>query len=75
MSEAVLSTNTLPLPIRERFNTPRVIVQDCESGVILMPLSDIISLRGIAKGCNFTVDALLANRREERALEDGETST
>ncbi|MCL1883363.1 MAG: hypothetical protein FWF81_06410 [Defluviitaleaceae bacterium] len=75
MSETVLSTNTLPLSIRERFSTQRVTVRNYESGVILMPLSDIISLRGTARGSAFTVDALLANRREDSVLEDGEHST
>ena len=74
MSEAVLSTDTLPFPLRERFSTQRVTIRNYESGVILMPLSDIISLRGAAKGGVFTVDALLASRREECAMEDGEVS-
>jgi len=72
MGEAVLSTDMLPSPIRERFNTQRITIRSHESGVILMPLSDIISLRGAAKGSSFTVDALLANRREERLTEEKE---
>jgi len=75
MSEYVLSTSTLPSPIRERFNTQRITIRSYENGVVLMPLSDIISLRGVAKGSSFTVDSLLANRREERAMEDGEPIT
>ena len=72
MSEAVLDTNMLPSPIREKFNTQKITIRSYENGVILMPLSDILSLRGAAQGSNFTVDALLANRREEQAKEDGE---
>ena len=66
MSEAILSTNTLPPPIRKKFNTKQVTIRNHESGVLLMPVSDILSLRGTARGSSFTVDALLAERKEER---------
>jgi len=65
MSEAILSTNTLPPLIRKKFNTQQVSVRNHESGVLLMPINDILSLRGTARGSTFTVDALLAERREE----------
>jgi len=70
MSEAVLNTNTLPALIRERFSTQKITVRNHESGVILMPLKDIIAHRGIAKGSSFTTSTLLASRKDEQIMED-----
>ena len=36
----------------------------------LMPLKDITTHRGIAKGSNFTTSTLLASRKDEQILED-----
>jgi len=70
MGEAVLNTNTLPAPIRERFSTQKITVRNYESGVLLMPLKDITLHRGIAKGSSFTTSTLLVSRKEEQILED-----
>ena len=70
MGEAVLNTDTLPAPIRERFNTQKITVRNYESGVILMPLKDITAHRGIAKGSSFTTSTLLASRKDDQAKED-----
>ena len=70
MSEAVLSTNTLPSPIRERFNTPKITVRYHKDTVILMPFKDISTHRGIAKGSSFTTNALLAYRRDDNQVEN-----
>ena len=74
MSEAVLSTNTLPSPIREKFNTQKIIIKNYESGVILMPLKDISNFRGIAKGSSFTTATLLSYRKDESLAEDNGAS-
>jgi virulence-associated protein VagC len=70
MGETVVSTSTLPVPIRERLNASRVTVHRHGYGVILMPVNDVASLRGAGRGSSFTVDALLATRREERIMEE-----
>ena len=71
MGEAVLNTDTLPSPIREKFTTQKIIIRNYENGVILMPLNEITALRGIAKGSSFTTSTLLASRKEEMVLEEG----
>ena len=71
MSEAVLNTNTLPPLIREKFNTQKIIIKSHESGVLLLPLNDITSQRGIARGSTYTTATVLANRREDCAKEKG----
>ena len=51
MNAVILDTDALPSPIKEKFHTPRVSVQDRDDGgVILLPLREINELRGIAKG-------------------------
>ena len=70
MSEAILSTNILPSPIRERFNTQKITVRNHEDGVIIMPFMDISTHRGIAKGSSFTTEALRTYRNNEQAEED-----
>ena len=70
MSEAILSTDVLPSPIREQFNTKKISVRNYADGVLLMPLKDIRAYRGIAKGSRFTTEMLLSYRRDEQALED-----
>ena len=70
MSEVVLNTNTLPELIRERFNTPKVSVHNCDGGVVILPLNEISELRGIAKGSKFTTEILLEYHQEENAFED-----
>ena len=70
MSEAILNTNTLPPQIREKFCTPRVSIQYTDGGVIILPLNEISTLRGIAKDSKFTTDKLFEYRREEKAFED-----
>ena len=70
MGEAVLNTDTLPSPIREKFTTQKIIIRNYENGVILMPLNEITALRGIAKGSSFTTSTLLASRKEEMVLEE-----
>ena len=70
MAEAILSTNILPSPIRERFNTQKITVRNHKDGVIIMPIKDISSHRGIAKGSSFTTETLRAYRDSEQALED-----
>ena len=70
MSEAILSTNILPSPIREQFNTQKISVRNHAGGVLLMPLKDIRAYRGIAKGSGFTTDTLLSYRRDEQVIED-----
>lgn len=71
MNTVVVETNTLPLPIREKFHTSKVSMKDNDDGsVILLPLRDISELRGIAKGSTFTSEKLFENRREEKNIED-----
>ena len=70
MAEAILSTNTLPSPIRERFNTQKIVVRNHKDGVIIMPINDISAYRGIAKGGSFTTEAIRTNRNSEQAIED-----
>ena len=71
MNPVVLDTDMLPSPIKEKFHTPRVSIQDRDGGgVILLPLREINELRGIAKGSEFTTEKLLEYRREEKAAED-----
>ena len=71
MAEAILSTNILPSPIRERFNTKKIVVRNHEDGVIITPISDISTHRGIAKGSSFTTETLRTYRNSEQAIEDG----
>ena len=70
MAEAILSTNMLPSPIRERFNTQKIAVRNHKDGVIIMPIKDISTYRGIAKGSSFTTETLRTYRNSEQALED-----
>ena len=70
MTEAVLSTNILPSPIRERFNTQKISVKNHEDGVLLVPLKDISTHRGIAKGSGFTTEVLRSYRRDDEVMED-----
>ena len=70
MNRIILDTKTLPSPIRERFRTPKVSMQNSGGGVILLPLSDISELRGMAKGSTFTSETLIEYRREEKTIED-----
>ena len=50
MSEAILSTNVLPSPIREQFKTQKIFARTHAGGVLLLPLNDMRAYRGIAKG-------------------------
>ena len=70
MAEAILNTNTLPSPIRERFSTTKISVRSHEDGVILLPFKDIRAYRGISKGSSFTTDTILTDRREEQSMEN-----
>ena len=71
MSAVILDTDTLPSPIKEKFHTPKVSIQDRDDGgVVLLPLREINEIRGIAKGSRFTTEKLLEYRREEKAAED-----
>ena len=71
MNTFILETNTLPLPIREKFRTPKVSMQDREDGsVVLLPLYDARELRGMAKGSTFTSEKLFEYRRAEKAIEE-----
>ena len=70
MSEFILNTNILPVPIREKFRTPRVSVRNYDNGVIILPLNEIGEFRGIAKGSKFTTEKLLEYRQKEKAFED-----
>ena len=73
MNAVILDTDTLPSPIKEKFHTPRVSIQDRDDGgVVLLPLREISELRGIAKGSKFTTEKLLEYRREEKAAEDAD---
>ena len=65
-----MDTNTLPAPIRERFRTPKVSIQNRDDGVIILPLNEISKLRGIAKGSKFTTEKLFEYRNEEKTHED-----
>ena len=70
MNSVILDTDTLPSPIKEKFHTSRVSIQDRgDGGVILSPLREINELRGIAKGSTFTTEKLFEYRREENADE------
>ena len=69
MSEAILSTNVLPSPIREKFSTPQITIQSYKQGVILMPFKDISTQRGIAKGSSFTTNELLTDRKDDYCIE------
>ena len=63
MNSFTFETNALPLPIREKFNTSKVSIQDCEDGsILLLPLFDVLELRGIAKGSSFTSERLFEYR-------------
>ena len=70
MGEVILNTNTLPPLIREMFRTSKVSAQNRDGGVILMPLTDICGLRGIAKGSEFTTEKLFEYRQKEKEFED-----
>ena len=70
MGESILSTNILPSPLREQFNTQKISARTHAGGVLLLPIDDIRAYRGIAKGSGFTTDTLLSYRREEQAMED-----
>ena len=71
MNAVILETDMLPSPIKEKFHTPKVSIQERDDGgVILLPLRGINELRGIAKGSEFTTEKLLEYRREEKAAED-----
>ena len=67
----ILETNALPMPIREKFRTAKVSIQDRKDGsVVLLPLRDVSEFRGMAKGSSFTSEKLFENRQEEKAFED-----
>ena len=70
MAEAILSTNILPSPIRERFKTQKIAVKNHKDGVIIMPIKDISTHRGIAKGSSFTTESLRTYRNNEQTIED-----
>jgi hypothetical protein len=65
-----LDTDTLPSPIKEKFHTPKVSIQDRDGGVILLPFREINELRGIAKDSKFTTEKLREYRREEKTAEN-----
>jgi hypothetical protein len=71
MSTVILNTDTLPSPIKEKFHTLKVTIQDHGDGsVILSPLREIKELRGIGKGSKFTTEKLFEYRREEKTAEN-----
>ena len=71
MNALIIETKILPSPIKERFRTSKVSMQEREGGgVILMPLGDLSGLRGIAKGSTFTTEKLFECRNEEKAIEN-----
>ena len=74
MSEAVLNTNTLPLPIRERFSTKKITIRNHKNGILLLPFRDIGAHRGIAKGSSFTTEALASYRNDDRSMENNEAT-
>ena len=69
MNAVVLNTDTLPLPIRERFSAPKVSMQERDGGVILLPLRESSSLRGIASQSNLTTEKLRAYKLEDKELD------
>ena len=72
MTELVLNTNTLPEPLFRLINTTKVMVNQDNGIICLIPIQDNESdcpLFGIATDCGFTVDEFLARKREEKVLE------
>ena len=67
----ILETNTLPMPIREKFRTAKVSIQDRDDGsVVLLPVREVSEYKGMMKGSAFTTEKLLEYRKEEKAIED-----
>ena len=71
MNALILETNLLPSPIKEKFLTPKVFMQEREGGgVILTPLCDLSELKGIARGSAFTTEKVREYRNADKAIED-----
>jgi len=58
------------MPIREKFRTAKVTIQDRNDGsIVLLPLRDVSEFRGMAKGSAFTTEKLFEDRRAKKAFE------
>jgi hypothetical protein len=69
MNQIIMSTEKLPLFIRERLRAPRASVQERDGGVILMPIREGSGLRGIASQSSLTTEKLRAYKNEDMGLD------
>ena len=71
MSELVLNTNTLPEPLFRLIRTNKVLVNEANGVINLIPISektDDCPLRGIAADSNLTVDSFLTMTHDETEM-------
>jgi len=71
MTNAILSTSSLPETLLRLIHTEKVHIQEADNGIIrIIPVREGSGFRGLAKGSKFTTEKLLAYRREDMELEE-----
>jgi len=70
MESLVLSIDALPPLIREKFNTPKVSVQELDGRIILMPVREKpASLWGLLSDGKLSSEKFLEQKRRDKELE------
>ena len=64
-----MNVETLPIPIREKFHSPKVSVQEREGGIFLFPVKEGSGLRGIAANSNLSVEKFREYKNEDKELD------
>ena len=69
MEPIILSVNSLPLPIRGKFNVKKVSVKEDKENIILMPLKENNSLWGILPDNRLSSEKFLKQKRKDEEAE------
>ena len=70
METLIVNVELLPPPIRKKFSTPKISVQEHADGVILMPVKEkSAELWGMLSDGKFTSEKFLEQKRRDKELE------
>jgi hypothetical protein len=73
MEATIISTQVLPLPIRERIRATRVSIADCDGGVLLLPVEASkgrpTNLFGMLAGSGLSSEEFAYRKQSEKEME------
>ena len=69
MKPIILNVDSLPLPIREKFNVKKVSAKEDKGNIILEPIKENTSLWGILPDNRLSSEKFLKQKRKDEELE------